>query len=261
MNKPKISIITVCYNSEAHIEEAIQSVVNQPYGNKEYIIIDGGSKDHTMDIVNKYRDKIAYVVSEPDKGISDAFNKGIKVATGDVICICNSDDVIAEDVFTKFAEYYDGETDVYRLDAALKDFKTGEIIMSSPTVYLPVLPFTSIINHMGCYISKKAYIKYGLYDADFKYCMDLELLRRYTHLGASFKYVPVNCGYFRRGGASSSDERKMRNEMRLIITRHGGNKFQAEIFVAFFAFKQTIKKCLNVFGENTASRVRDFLDF
>ena len=259
MNNPKISIITVCYNSEAHIEEAIQSVVNQSYGNKEYIIIDGGSKDHTMNIVNKYRDKIAYVVSEPDKGISDAFNKGIKVATGDVICICNSDDVIAEDVFTKFAEYYDGETDVYRLDEALKDFKTGEIIMSSPTVYLPVLPFTSIINHMGCYITKHAYSKYGVYDLNYKYCMDMELLRRFTYNGATFKHIPINCGYFRRGGASSMPEKNMRNERRQIILNYGGNAFEAELFVAFFAIKQFAKKCLNIFGENTATKARDLL--
>ena len=77
MNNPKISIITVTYNSEKHLEEAMLSVINQPYENKEYIIIDGGSTDGTLNIVNKYRNQIAYFVSEPDKGISDAFNKGI----------------------------------------------------------------------------------------------------------------------------------------------------------------------------------------
>ena len=92
MKKPKISIITVCYNSEAHLEECIRSIVTQEYENNEYLVIDGGSKDGTLDIINKYRDKIAYFVSEPDKGISDAFNKGIKAATGDIIGILNSDD-------------------------------------------------------------------------------------------------------------------------------------------------------------------------
>ena len=84
MKNPKISIITVCYNSEAHLEECIRSIVSQEYENKEYIVIDGGSKDGTLDIIRKYRDKIAYYISEPDKGISDAFNKGIKAATGDI---------------------------------------------------------------------------------------------------------------------------------------------------------------------------------
>ena len=75
---PKISIITITFNSENTVEETIKSVVSQDYGNVEYIIIDGGSKDGTLDILNRYRDKIAKVVSEPDEGISDAFNKGIK---------------------------------------------------------------------------------------------------------------------------------------------------------------------------------------
>ena len=94
---PKISIVTVCYNSKSHIEEAIQSVLNQTYKNLEYIVIDGGSTDGTLDIIDKYKDKIDYFVSEPDKGISDAFNKGIKAATGDIIGICNADDKLALD--------------------------------------------------------------------------------------------------------------------------------------------------------------------
>ena len=72
MNRPKISIVTVCYNSKSHLEEAIKSVIGQSYPNKEYIVIDGGSTDGTLDIINKYRDKIDYFVSEKDNGISDA---------------------------------------------------------------------------------------------------------------------------------------------------------------------------------------------
>ena len=87
-------MVTITYNSEATLEETIKSIVSQYYDNLEYLIIDGGSKDKTLEIVNKYRDKIAVVVSEPDKGISDAFNKGIRKATGEIILtssyfICN----------------------------------------------------------------------------------------------------------------------------------------------------------------------------
>ena len=78
MSNPKISIITITYNSEKTLEETIQSVITQEYDNLEYLIIDGGSKDKTLEIVDKYRDKISFVISERDKGISDAFNKGIK---------------------------------------------------------------------------------------------------------------------------------------------------------------------------------------
>ena len=90
---PYISIITVVKNGEKYLEETIKSVINQTYKNYEYIVIDGGSKDKTLDIIKKYSDKIDYWVSETDKGLYDAFNKGMQLAKGDFIGIINSDDV------------------------------------------------------------------------------------------------------------------------------------------------------------------------
>ena len=91
-NSLKISIITVCFNSEKFIQEAIESVINQTHQDIEYIIVDGGSKDKTVDIIKSYSKKITKYISEPDKGIYDAMNKGLKMATGDYIGILNSDD-------------------------------------------------------------------------------------------------------------------------------------------------------------------------
>src|SRR6185503_11463008 len=92
----KVSIITVCRNSAATIEQTIQSVIEQSYTNLEFIIIDGGSSDQTLSIVNKYQHKITKVISEKDNGIFDAMNKGINLATGEIIGILNSDDVYAD---------------------------------------------------------------------------------------------------------------------------------------------------------------------
>ena len=94
---PKFSVITVCYNAQATIEDTIQSVMAQTYHHVEYIIVDGASKDRTLSIINRYRDRIATIVSEPDKGLYDAMNKGLRLATGDYVCFLNAGDSFHED--------------------------------------------------------------------------------------------------------------------------------------------------------------------
>ena len=94
---PKFSIITVTYNAEAVLEDTIQSVISQTYHHVEYIIIDGASKDRTLAIAERYRDRITLLVSEPDKGLYDAMNKGIHLATGDYLCFLNAGDSFHED--------------------------------------------------------------------------------------------------------------------------------------------------------------------
>lgn len=94
---PKFSVITVCYNAQATLEDTIQSVIAQTYHHVEYIIVDGASKDRTLSIINRYRDHITTVVSEPDKGLYDAMNKGLRLATGDYVCFLNAGDSFHED--------------------------------------------------------------------------------------------------------------------------------------------------------------------
>ena len=103
-NQPLISIITVVRNGEVHLEEAIKSVLNQSYGNIEYVVIDGNSTDSTLDIIRKYEDRIDYWISEPDKGISDAFNKGIALCKGEWIGIINADDWYELDTFNNIIQ-------------------------------------------------------------------------------------------------------------------------------------------------------------
>ena len=110
---PRISIVTITYNSAATLEETIRSVTMQDYPALEYVIIDGGSTDGTLDIVQKYKDQIQVVVSEPDKGISDAFNKGVSRATGEIIGIINSDDILLPGALQEVAAAYDPQVDVY----------------------------------------------------------------------------------------------------------------------------------------------------
>lgn len=225
MKLPKISIITVCYNSEVHLEETILSVINQTYENKEYVVIDGGSTDGTLKIIEKYRDKIDYFVSEPDRGISDAFNKGIVASTGDIIGICNSDDQLVVDCLQIIADNYEEGIDIYRMNETVKNFETGEEWLTRPTLVYGKTFKNHNTCHMGCFVTKDAYEKFGVYDVSLRIQMDTELLRRFSVKGARYKYIDANCGYFRRGGVSNTKSQTARRnyERKLVMKQYGAS--------------------------------------
>lgn len=248
MKNPKISIITVCYNSEAHIEEAIKSVINQDYNNIEYLLIDGGSKDATTNIINKYIDHISYFISEPDKGISDAFNKGIKAATGDIIGILNSDDFMMPGVLSKVAAEYEEDIDVYRGYCIIWDEKLDIKRYLYPNEKFGVPPFGSIICHESAFISKKRYEKTGMYKVDYKYTMDLDFfIRMYKDKSLKSKFIDVCVDTFRTGGASSSPVAKLEAERKKLIIENGGSYFDALLFIAYHRVKYSIKILVNSF--------------
>lgn len=242
--KPKISIITICYNAELHIESAIDSVINQTYDNKEYIVIDGGSKDGTLSIINKYLDRINIFISEPDDGISDAFNKGVLNASGDIIGICNADDILNKNALEEIANQYENGIDVYRFAEYIWDSQTDFKRLIYPT---PIrrIPIQSHLLHMGCWITKDAYNKYGLYNISFKYCMDYELIRRYVVKGARFKYCDYPTGIFRLGGISQSYRSDINSEKIAICRMYGRGAFDGYIWVFYDFVKETIKNFLN----------------
>ncbi len=240
-DRPKISIITVCYNSIANIEQAILSVISQSYGNLEYLIIDGGSTDGTQEIIEKYRSRIAFFISEKDKGISDAFNKGIKKCTGDLIGILNSDDFMMEDALTNVAQAYEEGIDVYRGNLLYLDEKTGSKFVLKPNMRFKLPPFFAKICHGASFITKDAYEKFGAYKVDFKYMMDLDLFVRLYYGKAKFKAINKTIFTFRVGGTSSCSEKLKSNERKRLILENGGSLFQAFIYVFYFRFKYTMK--------------------
>lgn len=256
MPNPKISIITVSYNSEATIEETIKSVVNQDYDNLEYIIIDGGSSDSTMNIVNKYASSIHCIVSEPDKGISDAFNKGINRASGDLIGIINSDDLLVEGALKKIAETYDGKTDVYRGCIIIWNDKNGAKFYEKPSMKFPTIPWFIHVAHQGTFITPLAYRKYGTFRTDFHYMMDLDLLTRFYKAGAIFKPMNFNVGMFRLGGVTNNGIRKKKEEAKTFVIANGGNRIQANLYYLNLLFQDYIKRFLNLFGDDLKRKVR-----
>lgn len=250
MKKPKISIITVCFNSEKHLEECIQSVIKQPYENKEYIIIDGGSTDGTIDIVEKYRDKIDYFISEPDEGISDAFNKGIKVATGDLVGIINSDDKLVDDALTDVAKYYDGQIDMYRGVCVIWNDKTNYQFDEIPTIYWPLIPIKMRGAHPATFVSREAYAKYGVYDKSLKMAMDTDLFVRFSQRNANVKFIDTHLAYFRLGGTSQTDEKRRLKELKRILKKNGATWLQVTIFSFYYRLRLLFKHFVSLFGED-----------
>ena len=258
MCKPKISIITISYNSEETIEEAIRSVLAQTYPHIEYLIIDGLSTDNTMTIVQQYAEQIDYILSETDKGISDAFNKGIQAATGDIIGICNSTDILFPDALQCIADAYEEGIDVYRASETIQNPQTGYDYVIHPSMRIPRIPMFTNICHMGCFFSKKCMESYGMYDTSFSSLMDLELLRRLFYHGARFKKVNANVGVFRLGGVSQCPEYNRVKEYKEIILRYGGQGLDVLIFIIYQYVRRAIKRLVNLFGKDIANRIRSF---
>ena len=257
MKQPMISIITITYNSEKTLEETIKSVISQKYDNLEYLIIDGGSKDKTLDIVKKYQDKISIVISEPDNGISDAFNKGIKNATGDIIGIINSDDIMLEGTLKSIAENYDSNVDVYSENIIIWDDVTNSMYVEKPDMIFSLSKISCHIAHQGRFITKTAYNKYGVYDTRLKYMMDADLLLRFYKAKAKFKYIDYTAAKFRLGATTSDDIKKKKNDVKIFVTNNGGG-----IFVFYYRWlclyvRHLIKKILDIVcGEKFKRQLR-----
>lgn len=207
----KISIVTVCYNSEIFIASAIDSVLSQTYPHIEYIVIDGGSKDATVSIVQSYGDKITHFVSEPDNGIYDAMNKGLALASGDVIGILNSDDFYPhENVIADAVKVFHVNPNV--------EMVLGNVDFVDPSDLTRPVRFYSSFNfepwkmrfgfmpaHPAAFIRRTAYEKVGNYKLGYKIGADFEWFVR-ALVVHRLPYVKVNKALvrMREGGVSTS---------------------------------------------------------
>ena len=204
MNKNfKISIITVTKNSEKFLEENIISLKDQTYKNFEHIIIDGKSTDGTVEIIKKHKDKIDYWVSEPDKGLYYAMNKGIEVCTGDIIGILNSDDIYFSNAL-EFVNHYFSENE--NLDFL---FGTVEKHKLMHGYYPEKIKWTFgfyTTHSVGFFIKKSSQMKIGFYDTRYKYSADYDLFYKMIVKnkmnGVATKKNEI-FGKFRQGGLSS----------------------------------------------------------
>ena len=205
----KISVITVCFNSENTIERTIESVLAQKYKNFEYIIVDGGSSDGTINIINRYKDFLKAIVSEKDEGIYDAINKGIKIAEGDIISIIHSDDAffninVFDNVVSNFQNNLNldcliGTTIINKYNSKKIHRKYNPKIFRNWMLYFGFSP-----PHPSTFIKKNIYDKHGMYKTNYEIAGDFEFyLRVILKNKISYKTLVEKYIIMKTGGKSS----------------------------------------------------------
>ncbi|HIT21531.1 MAG TPA: glycosyltransferase [Candidatus Scybalousia intestinigallinarum] len=246
----KITLITVCYNSESTIQDTLESVLKQTYKNYEYLIIDGKSKDNTLKIVKSYEDKFnkrLKYISEPDEGLYDAMNKGIKMATGDIIGIINSDDVLASyDVLETIVKTFQkSKCDATYSKLEIKDENLDKVIR----VFDPKkgnYKFGWYPPHPTLYVKTEVYKKHGLYNQKFRIAADYDfMLRVMKDQSLKIQYINKVLVYMRSGGLSTNGFKGYYKSLKESYTVLKVNKIKLPFFVnglrAINIFLQALK--------------------
>ncbi len=239
----KITIITVCRNSSRYIEDAIKSVASQDYRDIEHIVIDGDSYDGTQQILEKHTDKLAYWTSEPDQGIYDAMNKGLRVATGDVVGILNSDDFYYNDqVIATVAEAFSDP----QIDAVF-----GDLIFVDPNNLDRTVRTYSSKNwhpdrfakgympaHPTFFVRRIHYQQHGFFETNYEIAADYEMLIRLLYVKKiTYRYLPIKMVKMRKGGVSSNGIRSnitLNNEIIRACRKHGIKTNSLKIYPKYF---------------------------
>ncbi|UQD56126.1 glycosyltransferase family 2 protein [Flavobacterium sp. K5-23] len=237
----KISIITVCYNSAITIERTILSVKSQTYSNIEYIIVDGNSKDNTLEIVKKHEEKSIKWISEPDKGLYDAMNKGISMATGDLIGILNSDDTFnSTTVIEEIVGFHRQNTIDASVGNIIQHKDNGKIVrLYSSKYWSPEkLKIGFMPPHPSIFFKRELFNKYGVYDLGFKIGADYELITRFFLKNKiSWKYSGITTTAMLVGGLSSSGTSSYKlitKEIQKALTMNGIEFSPFKIKMRFF---------------------------
>lgn len=244
----KISLITVCYNSERTIEDTIKSVLKQNYKNYEYIIVDGLSTDNTLNILKKYYDEFEgkmRIISEPDKGLYDAMNKGISLSTGDIIGILNSDDILSNcNVFNDVIENINNYDGVYSnllfLDEKTMTKNVRKFIAGNYKKRFGWHP-----PHPTLYLKKEVYTNVGKFNLEYKIAADLDFMLRVIKCNYKLKYFKGYFVYMRSGGVSTNGLKGYYKNFKESLRVLKNNNVRFALFVNFIRIFKTIWQGIN----------------
>ncbi len=243
--KPLITVVTVVLNNKRYIEDAISSVLGQTYDNVEYIVIDGGSTDGTLDVIKKYGEKIDYWISSKDKGIYDAMNKGTELARGDWIHLLNSDDYyFSSDVLEKAVGHLDNSGDNFYYFTLIHQFPSQKKkTYKYPFNFLGYLRlyYSAYLPHPTLFVMKKQYEEIGPYDLNFKIAADHDMILR---LCKKYRpcFVDIPLSVMRIRGYSSKDLPKTFEDFRRVTVKNGLNHLLAGLILKFKVFKYKLTK-------------------
>lgn len=244
----KVSVITVCWNCVNEIEKTIQSVISQTYSNVEYVVVDGASKDGTLDIINQYRDKISILISEPDKGIYNAMNKGVKVATGQWCIFMNAGDVFASDevISYMFHEHSPkSTTKVYYGNTTFVNEQQEKCSRYAQPVYPTILRCQPYCHQSAFFNIESKFSPF--FDEKYRIISDYSTsLRYFEEFGASsFEYIDVLVSEFAAfGGASTLESNNQKKSLEFLdVWKHHKicrKRYLIERFKYFIIYEQPV---------------------
>ena len=246
MSRPAFSIISVTFNSRDFLEDTIKSVLSQDEVNLEYLIVDGGSTDGTVDVIKEYADKDCRIrwISEPDQGISDAFNKGIEHAKGEIIGILNSDDIYCPGTLRAVADAWRADPNCDVVHGDLVRFTDDQpLFRLKPADIDRCIWHEMPLNHPATFVTRRAYEQVGTFDKSLRLAMDYDLVLRLYLNQYRFCYLDRVLVKMRYGGESDARFWGARKEVFSVSVRHGYPVYRA---FCWLMIKTSMNLCKNL---------------
>ncbi len=246
----KISIITVCLNSVKTIEQTITSVLNQTYPNIEYIILDGASTDGTREVINQYKDRLAYYCSEPDGGLYHAMNKGLQHATGDVVAILNSDDWYLEDALACVALHFKKTKADVLCFGVTRENKDGKRNDRFSRVRTDDNGFERLeVFHPATFVKKSIFDEIGYFDTEYRLAADYDWLIRMKRHGYTVQCIEQVTTYYSDGGLSSKYWNKAQDESMQADLKYAKSNEEKEDIISIYNNKKVYRKYCEILNQ------------